>query len=117
MRITIQNERVRAVIHPIGAELQELKDLQSGVNYLWSGDPAYWGKYSRTAPEVVVVVAGIATIVSLIVAWRNTRYVARRVEAIFVGWVPALRRGPAGLEGQHDGRPGLARDPPAPARR
>lgn len=43
---------------------------------------AYWGKYSRTAPEAVVLVAGIATIVSLMVAWRNTRYVARRVERL-----------------------------------
>jgi galactose mutarotase-like enzyme len=53
MRITIQNVRVRAVIHPIGAELQELKDLQSGVNYLWSGDPAYWGKYSPVLFPIV----------------------------------------------------------------
>ena len=43
---------------------------------------AYWGKYSRTAPEAVVIVAGIASVISLVVAWRNTRYVARRVERL-----------------------------------
>ena len=43
---------------------------------------AYWGQYHHTAPEVVVWAAGAATIVSLIVAWRETRYVAHRVERL-----------------------------------
>lgn len=43
---------------------------------------AYWGQYHQTAPAMVVWVAGAATIVSLVVAWRETRYVAQRVERL-----------------------------------
>ena len=43
---------------------------------------AYWGQYARTAPQLVVWAAGAATVVSLIVAWWNTRYVAHRVELL-----------------------------------
>ena len=43
---------------------------------------AYWGQYARTAPQLVVWAAGAATLVSLIVAWWNTRYVAHRVERL-----------------------------------
>ena len=43
---------------------------------------AYWGQYARSAPELVVVAAAVASIGSLIVAWRNTRYVVRRVERL-----------------------------------
>ncbi len=40
---------------------------------------AYWGQYDRQAPTVLVVVGVIASVGSLVVAWRNTRYVATRV--------------------------------------
>jgi signal transduction histidine kinase len=43
---------------------------------------AYWGQYHQTAPVMVVLAAGAATIISLVVAWRETRYVARRVERL-----------------------------------
>jgi signal transduction histidine kinase len=43
---------------------------------------AYWGQYHQTAPVMVVWAAGAATIISLVVAWRETRYVARRVERL-----------------------------------
>jgi len=43
---------------------------------------AYWGQYHQTAPVLVVWAAGAATIVSLVVAWRETRYVAHRVERL-----------------------------------
>jgi signal transduction histidine kinase len=43
---------------------------------------AYWGQYHQTAPVIVVWAAGAATIISLIVAWRETRYVAHRVERL-----------------------------------
>ncbi|HEY5022167.1 MAG TPA: hypothetical protein VII30_06735, partial [Gemmatimonadaceae bacterium] len=43
---------------------------------------AYWGQYAHRAPELVVWAAGAATILSLGVAWWNTRYVARRVERL-----------------------------------
>jgi signal transduction histidine kinase len=43
---------------------------------------AYWGQYAHTAPQLVVWTAGAATILSLGVAWWNTRYVAHRVERL-----------------------------------
>jgi signal transduction histidine kinase len=43
---------------------------------------AYWGQYHHTAPEMVVWAAGAATLISLVVAWRETRYVAHRVERL-----------------------------------
>src|SRR5262245_55971870 len=41
---------------------------------------AYWGRYQRQVPEAVVAVAAVASVVSLWLAWRNTRYVAQRIE-------------------------------------
>jgi signal transduction histidine kinase len=43
---------------------------------------AYWGQYHHTAPEMVVWAAAAATLISLVVAWRETRYVAHRVERL-----------------------------------
>ena len=43
---------------------------------------AYWGHLYRSAPEWVVGVAAVAAIGSLVIAWRNTRYVARRIEKL-----------------------------------
>jgi len=43
---------------------------------------AYWGQYAHEAPAVVVVIAAIGAVASLLLAWQNTRYVARRVERI-----------------------------------
>lgn len=48
---------------------------------------AYFGKYAREAPEWLVVLAVIASIASAVLAWRNTRYVANRIEQL------AARRG------------------------
>src|SRR5262249_27801738 len=46
---------------------------------------AYWGQRFRAAPEWVIVVAAAAVIASLVLAWQNTRYVARRIERIAGG--------------------------------
>lgn len=43
---------------------------------------AYWGAFHRAAPEWVVVVAAISAVGSLVLAWENTRYVARRIERL-----------------------------------
>jgi signal transduction histidine kinase len=43
---------------------------------------AYWGQYAHQAPQLVVWAAGAATVLSLAVAWWNTRYVAHRVERL-----------------------------------
>jgi signal transduction histidine kinase len=43
---------------------------------------AYWGQRRHAAPVWVVVVAAVAAAVSLVLAWQNTRYVARRIERL-----------------------------------
>jgi hypothetical protein len=43
---------------------------------------AYWGQYAHSVPQLLVVVAAIATIGSLILSWNNARYVAQRIERL-----------------------------------
>lgn len=44
--IQLSNDQLEVLVHPRGAELQVLKSLATGLNYMWSGDPAYWNKFS-----------------------------------------------------------------------
>lgn len=46
---------------------------------------AYWGHLYRRAPVWVVVAAAVAALLSLALAWQNTRYVARRIERLAGG--------------------------------
>lgn len=43
---TIQNEQLEITIAPKGAELQKIYNKETGLDYLWNGDPAFWGKHS-----------------------------------------------------------------------
>ncbi|MBA2683676.1 MAG: hypothetical protein H0U66_04225 [Gemmatimonadaceae bacterium] len=43
---------------------------------------AWFGQYAHSAPEALVIVAIVAAVGSLVVAWRNTRYVAQRIELL-----------------------------------
>jgi len=43
---------------------------------------AYWGRYARSAPELVIILAAVAAVASLVVSWRNTRYVVHRVQRL-----------------------------------
>lgn len=54
--VTLQNEKLTAVISNNGAELQKLVHNRTGINYMWSGDAAHWGKYS---PVLFPVVGGL----------------------------------------------------------
>ncbi len=47
MRFILENENLRLEAESFGAELKSLVRKSDGREYLWSGDPAYWGK---TAP-------------------------------------------------------------------
>ncbi|MCR5457117.1 MAG: hypothetical protein K6F14_03470 [Clostridiales bacterium] len=40
--INITNGRLSATINEFGAELNSLKNLEKGKEYIWQGDPAYW---------------------------------------------------------------------------
>ena len=51
--IVLENEKLRAVISPKGAELQSLINKETGIEYMWSGDAAYWSKHSPVLFPVV----------------------------------------------------------------
>lgn len=42
----LKNEQLEINIAAKGAELQRLYNKQTHLDYLWDGDPAYWGKHS-----------------------------------------------------------------------
>jgi galactose mutarotase-like enzyme len=51
--VTIANELLQARIHPHGAELQSLYHKAHNIEYMWSGDPVWWGKYSPVLFPIV----------------------------------------------------------------
>jgi galactose mutarotase-like enzyme len=53
---TLQNEFLSVVIAPKGAELQSIQHNQTKLEYLWQGDPAFWGKRS---PILFPIVGGL----------------------------------------------------------
>jgi galactose mutarotase-like enzyme len=44
--IFLENEHFKASFTAKGAELQHITGVHSGTEFLWSGDPNYWGKFS-----------------------------------------------------------------------
>lgn len=46
MNVTISNSKLSAHIHYKGAELFSLKSLETNQEYLWEGNPKFWGKHS-----------------------------------------------------------------------
>ncbi|WP_448634802.1 aldose epimerase family protein [Pedobacter panaciterrae] len=44
--IFLENEHIKASLTTKGAELQKLTSKETGRNYLWDGNPDYWGKFS-----------------------------------------------------------------------
>lgn len=47
MRYVLENEKLRVEIDSFGAELKSVKDKQTGQEYMWQADAAFWG---RTSP-------------------------------------------------------------------
>src|SRR5579872_3285454 len=43
---TLENQQLRISIHPKGAELQSIFHKGYQTDYLWDGNPAFWGKHS-----------------------------------------------------------------------
>jgi signal transduction histidine kinase len=58
---------------------------------------AYWGAFHRAAPEWVVVIAAVSAVGSLVLAWQNTRYVARRIERLAGARVDSASLSPLGV--------------------
>ena len=46
MIVSIKNEHLAIDFSTKGAELQRIVGTDSRINYMWSGDPAFWGKFS-----------------------------------------------------------------------
>ncbi len=54
--IVIENEKIRAIINPLGAELVSLLKLDDNTEYIWEANPAFWGK---TSPVLFPIVGGL----------------------------------------------------------
>lgn len=50
---TIESTTIKATINPKGAELTSLVHKEHGLDYMWSGDPAFWGKHSPVLFPIV----------------------------------------------------------------
>lgn len=47
MRHILENDKLRVEIESLGAELKSVKSKATGQEYMWQGDPKFWG---RTSP-------------------------------------------------------------------
>jgi galactose mutarotase-like enzyme len=53
MMILLKNENIKVTISAKGAELQSIKSKKDNLEYLWKGDPAFWGKFSPVLFPIV----------------------------------------------------------------
>lgn len=49
----IENENLKIAVNPKGAELTSLYDKITNTEYMWGGNPAFWGKYSPVLFPIV----------------------------------------------------------------
>jgi galactose mutarotase-like enzyme len=54
--IYLENDFIKAGFSTKGAELQQILNVKTGENYLWKGDPNFWGKFS---PILFPIVGGL----------------------------------------------------------
>ncbi len=52
----ISNEKITIQADSLGAELKSLKSVDNGQEYMWNGDPKFWG---RTSPVLFPFVGGL----------------------------------------------------------
>ena len=52
----ISNDKITIQVDSMGAELKSLKEVASGREYMWNGDPQYW---KRTSPVLFPLVGGV----------------------------------------------------------
>ncbi|EOH98555.1 aldolase 1 epimerase LacX [Enterococcus haemoperoxidus ATCC BAA-382] len=53
MTVQIENEYLIATIAEDGAELVSLKSKKNNIEYIWQGDPAFWGRHAPVLFPVV----------------------------------------------------------------
>jgi galactose mutarotase-like enzyme len=58
MDVTIENEYLVVKVHSKGAELFSVFNRETGLEYMWSGDPAFWGKTSPVLFPIVGTLKG-----------------------------------------------------------
>ena len=58
MSIIIENENLRVIIQPKGAELDSIVHKKYTLEYLWQGDAAFWGKKSPVLFPIVGTLKG-----------------------------------------------------------
>lgn len=46
MSVVLENNYLRVGINEKGAELRSVESIKTNLQYMWSGDPAFWGKIS-----------------------------------------------------------------------
>ncbi|ETI69075.1 aldose 1-epimerase [Neobacillus vireti LMG 21834] len=51
--IVIENDWLKVEISPLGAEVRKVKHKKNGLDYMWTGDPAYWGRVSPVLFPIV----------------------------------------------------------------
>ena len=51
--VQLQNEFLEVELNPKGAELTRIHGAKTGLDYLWKGDPAFWGKHSPVLFPIV----------------------------------------------------------------
>lgn len=56
MRYTLKNEHLIVEADSFGAEIKSMKRRQDGLEYMWHGDPQYWG---RTSPVLFPFVGAV----------------------------------------------------------
>ncbi|HZI53113.1 MAG TPA: aldose 1-epimerase family protein [Chitinophagaceae bacterium] len=54
--ISIQNDCLSVAVDPKGAELKNLYNKNTGLEYMWSGDPAFWNK---TSPVLFPIIGSL----------------------------------------------------------
>ena len=54
--ITIENKTLKAGFSLKGAELQSLRNIEKDIEYIWDGNPEFWGKHS---PVLFPIVGGL----------------------------------------------------------
>src|SRR6188508_2130646 len=56
MNVSLENDHLKVRINEKGAELNSLISKDTGLEYMWSGDPAVWGK---TSPILFPIVGAL----------------------------------------------------------
>lgn len=54
--IVLENKKIRASVHPMGAELHSLYNKEFNLEYVWNGDEKFWPRHS---PVLFPIVGGL----------------------------------------------------------